>query len=57
MVLRRNTKVSQQLKICPYYSMNKLYVEGLQKWKKSYLIMSESKMAIDMCLYYSMAGA
>ena len=32
-------------------------MEGMQKWKKAYLMMLESKMAQAMCLYWSMVGA
>ena len=36
--------LSQQLEIYTYCSMNKQYVEWVQKWKKAYL-MRESKIA------------
>ena len=40
--------VSKQLEICIYCSMNKQYVEGVQKWKKFQLLMMDSKMVIAM---------
>ena len=33
------TSVSQETKICTYYSMNQQYEKGVQKWKKTYLVM------------------
>ena len=37
--------------------MNKQYKEEIQKRKKVYLVIRESKMGIAMCLYSSMVGA
>ena len=35
------TNVSQQLEIYAYCSMNKHYMEVVQKWKKAYLMMKK----------------
>ena len=36
--------------------MNKQYREGVQKWKKDYLIIIENKMVINMCLLFHCRG-
>ena len=54
--LKEYRNVSQQQEICAYCSMNKQYVEGVQKWEKTFLIMMESKLPTVFSVYYFMAG-
>ena len=46
--------MSQQLEIYTYCSMNKQYVEGVQKWKKANLMRVNN---ITMWLYHSLVGS
>ena len=56
-VLKIMHKYVKTDKIYKYYSMNKQYVEGLQKQEKVYIIMMDSKMTRAMLtLLFTMAG-